>query len=70
MSMAMGGGHPPCREECPVCKRMISMNGLAQHSHRMKHVREGRMVKRSDGRIVRSLRDVIQELDEQGASNA
>jgi hypothetical protein len=26
---------------CNLCKKLIPINGLAQHNHRMKHIREG-----------------------------
>jgi len=29
--------------KCRICNRIISINGMAQWSHRMKHVREGKL---------------------------
>lgn len=54
-----------CRPECRICGQHVSTAGFAKHNHMMKHVREGRAVKREDGRIVPSLRHVVQQLDEQ-----
>ena len=32
-----------CKSECLICGQRISTAGFAQHSHKMKHVREGLM---------------------------
>ncbi len=59
-----GGGTPFTQEECFLCRKLVSKSGLAQFSHRMKHVREGRMIRMQDGRFEQSLRDAIQMLNE------
>jgi hypothetical protein len=36
--------------KCPYCEQIISSNGLGWASHMRKHVREGILIERRDGR--------------------